>query len=407
MSNFKYETPLAEIKENKMKKNIDRRSAIKTIGKVATISFGFPFINQGTFQLFASSTNRYSAKVIDLVTENLVIDMLGLLSLNGETQKRWGPAGDGISDKDIKAFKSSGINVFHNAYGVGGKNQTDTKINVLNFVGTLNGIIANRPDVFMRIDSVKDMQKVMKNGKTGVMIGVQNASHFISSDDVNLFYDLGQRVSQLTYNSRNMIGNGATERMDGGISDFGASIIKRMNEVGMAIDVSHCGDQTTLDAFDISKEPVLITHSNIRSLNPNHPRCKTDEAIIKMAKAGSVLGITNVRNFVKASEPTTIEDLLDQYDYVRDLVGSEHLGIGSDIDLYGYDDMPKKQYDALKANYKGSYAFREKIDIEGVDHPKRMFDLTEGLVRRGYSNREIRGILGQNFKRVLTKIWKD
>ena len=83
------------------------------------------------------------------------------------------------------------------------------------------------------------------------------------------------------------------------------------------------------------------------------------------------------------------------------------LGIGSDIDLYGYDDMPKKQYDALKANYKGSYAFREKIDIEGVDHPKRMFDLTEGLVRRGYSNREIRGILGQNFKRVLTKIWKD
>jgi membrane dipeptidase len=290
---------------------------------------------------------------------------------------------------------------------VGGKNQTDTKINVLNFVGTLNGIIANRSDVFMRIDSVKDMQKVMKNGKTGVMIGVQNASHFISSDDVNLFYDLGQRVSQLTYNSRNMIGNGATERMDGGISDFGASIIKRMNEVGMAIDVSHCGDQTTLDAFDISKEPVLITHSNIRSLNPNHPRCKTDEAIIKMAKAGSVMGITNVRNFVKASEPTTIEDLLDQYDYVRDLVGSEHLGVGSDIDLYGYDDMPKKEYDALKANYKGSYAFREKIDIEGVDHPKRMFDLTEGLVRRGYSNSKIRGILGQNFKRVLTKIWKD
>ena len=113
------------------------------------------------------------------------------------------------------------------------------------------------------------------------------------------------------------------------------------------------------------------------------------------------------KNFVKASEPTTIEDLLDQYDYVRDLVGSEHLGVGSDIDLYGYDDMPKKEYDALKANYKGSYAFREKIDIEGVDHPKRMFDLTEGLVRRGYSNSEIRGILGQNFKRVLTKIWKD
>ena len=390
-----------------MKKIVNRRSALKTISKVAALSFGFPAINKGSFQLFASSTDRYSVQVIDLVTENLVIDMLGLLTLNGETRKKWGPDGEGISSSDIKVFKSSGINVFHNAYGVGGKNQTEAKINVLNYVGNLNGIIANRPDVFMRIDSVKDMQEVMKNGKTGVMIGVQNADHFISPDDVNLFYDLGQRVSQLTYNSRNMIGNGATERMDGGISDFGESIIKRMNELGMAIDVSHCGDQTTLDAFDISKKPVLITHSNVRSLNPNHPRCKTDEALIKMAKAGSVVGITNVRNFVKATEPTTIEHLLDQYDYVRDLVGPEHLGVGSDIDLYGYDAMPKKQYDALKAMYKGSYAFREKIDIEGIDHPKRMFDLTAGLVRRKYSNREIKGILGQNFKRVLAKIWKD
>ena len=390
-----------------MKKIINRRSAIKTISKVAALSFGFPYINRGSFQLFASSTDRYSAKVIELVTENLVIDMLGLLSLNGETRKRWGPDGKGISNSDIKIFKSSGINVFHNAYGVGGKTQTEAKMNVLNYVGNLNGIIANRPDVFMRIDSIKDMQEVMKNRKTGVMIGVQNADHFISPNDVNLFNDLGQRVSQLTYNSRNMIGNGATERMDGGISDFGESIIKRMNEVGMAIDVSHCGDQTTLDAFDISNKPVLITHSNVRSLNPNHPRCKTDEAIIKMAKAGSVVGITNVRNFVKATEPTTIEHLLDQYDHVRDLVGSEHLGVGSDIDLYGYDAMPKKQYDALKAMYKGSYAFREKIDIEGIDHPKRMFDLTAGLIRRKYSNREIRGILGQNFKRVLAKIWKD
>jgi len=390
-----------------MKKIINRRSAIKTISKVAALSFGFPYINRGSFQLFASSTDRYSAKVIELVTENLVIDMLGLLSLNGETRKRWGPDGKGISNSDIKIFKSSGINVFHNAYGVGGKTQTEAKMNVLNYVGNLNGIIANRPDVFMRIDSIKDMQEVMKNRKTGVMIGVQNADHFISPDDVNLFNDLGQRVSQLTYNSRNMIGNGATERMDGGISDFGESIIKRMNEVGMAIDVSHCGDQTTLDAFEISKKPVLITHSNVRSLNPNHPRCKTDEAIIKMAKAGSVVGITNVRNFVKATEPTTIEHLLDQYDHVRDLVGSEHLGVGSDIDLYGYDAMPKKQYDALKAMYKGSYAFREKIDIEGIDHPKRMFDLTAGLIRRKYSNREVRGILGQNFKRVLANIWKD
>jgi membrane dipeptidase len=383
--------------------NVGRRSTLKRLGAIAAYSLGFPYINFGSHKLFASTNKRYSNRSISLVTENIVIDMLGLITLNVDTQKRWGSAGDGISQKDINEFKSSGINVFHHAYGVGGKNQTEAKINCLNFIGSLNSLIANRPDVFMRIDSIRDMTNVMDNGKVGVMLGIQNASHFITEDDVDLFHDLGQRVSQLTYNSRNMIGNGSTERIDGGISDFGSRIIERMNKVGMAIDVSHCGDQTTLDAFDISKKPVLITHSNVRALNPSHPRCKTDEAIKKMAKNGSVIGITNVRNFVKATEPTTIEHLLDQFDYVRDLVGSEHLGIGSDIDLHGYDDTPAKWYKELKAGYKGSYAFREKIDIEGVDHPKRMFDLTDGLIRRGYSDREIRGILGKNFKRVLSK----
>jgi membrane dipeptidase len=239
----------------------------------------------------------------------------------------------------------------------------------------------------------------------GVMLGVQNSEHFRTPQDVNLFHSLGQRVSQLTYNSRNMIGNGSTERRDDGISDFGAGVIERMNRVGMAVDVSHCGDRTTLDAFEISKKAALITHSNCRALAPGHPRCKTDEAIKKMAAQGGVMGITGVRMFVKNEEPTTIEDALNHFDHVAKLAGVEHLGVGSDIDLDGYDDMPPELNRQLRAGYKGSYGFREKIDIEGIDHPKRMFDLTEGLIRRKYSDRDIEGILGGNFKRVLAQIW--
>jgi membrane dipeptidase len=117
------------------------------------------------------------------------------------------------------------------------------------------------------------------------------------------------------------------------------------------------------------------------------------------------MGITGVRMFVKATEPTTLDSLLDHFDYVRKMIGPQHLGIGSDIDLFGYDKMPTAEYNALKAGYKASYSFREKIDIEGVDHPKRMFDLTDGLIRRGYSDADIRGILGGNFRRVLARIW--
>jgi len=97
--------------------------------------------------------------------------------------------------------------------------------------------------------------------------------------------------------------------------------------------------------------------------------------------------------------------VLDHFDHVTKLIGHEHLGVGSDMDLYGYDAMPADQNKQLRAGYKGSYAFREKIDIEGLNHPKRMFDLTEGLIRRKYSSTAIQGILGGNFKRVLSVIW--
>ena len=117
------------------------------------------------------------------------------------------------------------------------------------------------------------------------------------------------------------------------------------------------------------------------------------------------MGITGVRNFVSDKEPTTVDSVIDNFDYVRKLIGVEHLGVGSDVDLDGYDDLEPAAYQQLKASYKDSYRFRDKIDIEGLDHPRRMFDLTEGLIRRRYSDVEIRGILGGNFARVLAEIW--
>ena len=384
---------------------ITRRQLLKTMaGATATLAVG-PFVNLGRYRLFAASTAEYSARCIELVESSLVMDMLGLLTLNGEVQERWGPALDGFGAADLEEFRSSGIDVFHIASGVGGPTAEQAYQNVLAFVGQYNSIVANRPDVFVRIDSAADLARVHGSGRVGILIGVQNSAHFRAPDDVDTFHALGQRVSQLTYNSRNMIGNGSTERADGGISDFGVSIVERMNQVGMAVDVSHSGDRTTLDACELSSKPVLFTHSNARALNPGHPRCKTDEAIRRMAATGGVMGITGVRNFVKGSEPTTVADYIDHFDHVRDLVGVEHLGIGSDIDLHGYDAMPEEEYTRLKAAYKGSYAFREKIDIEGIDHPKRVFDVTEGLIQRGYADDHVRGILGGNFQRVLGEIW--
>ncbi len=373
----------------------------KSAAASATVLVG-PFFNRGCFRLFAHTGMEYSARAIELVQRATVIDMLSVLTLNFPKQAKWFANPDTFTPADLMPFKESGINVFHIAVGTGGP---DVHTETFKFISSWNSFLANHDRYFMRVDSADDLNRVKASGKIGILLGVQNAEHFRSPADVDLFNSLGQKVSQLTYNARNLIGNGSTERRDDGISDFGAAIIARMNRVGMAVDVSHCGDRTTLDAFDISTKPVLITHSNCRALAPGHPRCKTDEAIKKMAARGGVMGITGVRMFVKNEEPTTIEDALNHFDHVAKLVGAEHLGVGSDIDLDGYDDMPPEINRQLRAGYKGSYGFRDKIDIEGIDHPKRMFDLTEGLIRRKYSDKEIEGILGGNFKRVLGEIW--
>jgi membrane dipeptidase len=360
-----------------------------------------PMLNRGRYRLFERAEREYSAKAVELVGRSLVIDMLSPLTLDFDKSARWLSEAKAFTSADWEVFRSSGIRAFHIAVGIGGRDAYEA---VLEFVGAWNGFVAQHPDWFRRVTSVDDLKALRTNAHIGILIGVQDSDHFREVDDVARFHGLGQRVSQLTYNSRNLIGNGSTERTDGGLSDFGVEVVARMNEVGMAVDVSHSGDRTTLDACEVSKRPVLFTHANCRAI-ASHPRCKTDEAIRKMAATGGVMGVTGVRMFVRTEEPTTIEHVLDHFDHVRDLVGIEHLGLGSDMDLYGYDALPKKANDALRAGYKGSYAFRNRIDIEGLDHPKRVFDLTEGLLRRGYGDRDVELVLGGNFERVLGQIW--
>ena len=238
--------------------------------------------------------------------------------------------------------------------------------------------------MFTLVRDAADIDRAKRLGKAAVMMGLQDSDHFRSAKDVARFYNLGQRVSQLTYNTQNLIGSGCTDRVDGGLSDYGVEVVTAMNAAGMLVDTSHCGDRTTLDAIASSPVPIAITHSNCRAIN-NHPRTKTDEAIKALGAKGGVMGITGVRNFVSGQEPTTIANVADHIDHVRKLIA---------------------QYAALKAGYQGSYAVRDKIDIEAFSGPLKIYNLTEELVRRGYSDADVRAVLGGNFRRLLGSTWK-
>ena len=341
--------------------------------------------------------NKYPSKVLDLVQRSLVIDMLAPLKLDFRPEAYALP----LTDSEAAMFRSCGITGFHNSVGVGGASAYE---DALQFIAAWSGFVGRNTHVFTLVGKADDLDAAKAKQKIAVIMGLQNADEFREPKDVKAFYELGLRCAQLTYNTQNLIGSGSTERVDGGISDYGEQIIKSMNQVGMLVDVSHSGDKTTLDAIDLSPKPIAFTHSNCRALN-NHPRLKTDEAIRKLAAKGGVMGITGVRMFVKDKEPTTIEDIVDHIDHVVKLVGIEHVGIGSDSDLMGYDHMPADQYKQLKAGYKASYAFRDKIDTDGFDHPRKVYDLTAALIRRGYSDSNIQAVLGGNFRRLLGTTW--
>jgi len=342
--------------------------------------------------------NKYPAKVLDLVQRSLVIDMLAPLKLDFRPEAYALP----LTDSEAAMFRTCGITGFHNSVGVGGASAYD---DALQFIAAWSGFAGRNSHVFSLVGKADDLDAAKAKQKIAVIMGLQNADEFREPKDVKAFYEIGLRCAQLTYNTQNLVGSGSTERVDGGISDYGIEIIKAMNEVGMLIDVSHSGDRTTLDAVELSPKPIAFTHSNCRALN-NHPRLKTDEAIRKLAAKGGVMGITGVRMFVKDKEPTTIEDIVDHIDHVVKLVGIDHVGIGSDADLMGYDHMPADQYKQLKAGYKASYAFRDKIDTDGFDHPRKVYDLTAALIRRGYSDSNIQAVLGGNFRRLLGSTWK-
>ncbi|KQX26342.1 MULTISPECIES: dipeptidase [unclassified Sphingomonas] len=376
---------------------LSRRTLLQGAAASAA-ALGFPMINRGYFALHAASPHRYSRRAVDLMERALVIDMLAVLKIDGRPQAYQGR----MDAKTAAEFRDSGITGFHQSMGFMGPTARE---DVLTWIGESAGFAARNDDVFLLVDRADDLRRAKKERRCAVILGVQNSEHFRNTDDVKTFYQLGQRCSQLTYNAQNLLGSGSTERVDGGVTDFGVSIIGAMNGVGMLVDVSHCGDRTTLDGIALSSVPIAITHANCRAL-VDHPRCKSDEAIKALAAKGGVMGITGVRNFVSAKEPTAVPQIVDHIDHVARLVGVEHVGIGSDADLNGYDDMPKEDYEKLKAGYKASYAFRGKIDTDGFDHPRKMFDLTEEQIRRSYSDEHIVAILGGNFFRLLSQTWK-
>lgn len=273
------------------------------------------------------------------------------------------------------------------------------------------------------VHTVDDIRRCKAAGRYGVIIGSQN-SRFIGTDLVwlEVFWRLGMRVMQLTYNERNFVGDGCLEPNDAGLSHFGRRAVREANRLGVTVDLSHAGVRTCLQAIETSERPCLITHAGVYAKVPG-PRSNTDEVLTALAAAGGVFGVTTFPNvnWRGNDRRPSLDDYLDALEYAIDLLGIDHVAVGTDY-VAKIGNYPQWVIDYLSRTYApyrdgatssrpGLASVLGGIDIHdeqlegfaGIHHLPR---LTAALLSRGYGGEDVHKVLGGNFLRVFEETWR-
>jgi membrane dipeptidase len=257
-------------------------------------------------------------------------------------------------------------------------------------------------DRVLKVLTAADLRRTKAEGKRGVILNFQNSDH-LEGDlaNLDLFYDFGIRIIQLTYNPWNLAGAGCAESPDAGLSIWGKKLVRRMNEIGMLVDTGHCGHRTTLDAIEASEKPIAVTHSVAKAVYA-HDRGKADDVIRAIGETGGYFGVCLVPFFISDSEQPTIDEWLRHFEHVANLAGIENVGVASD---YGIEYPPGVadlfNAEILNMGFRAEHGVDWNKTVDGFRTWKEWPNVTKALVSRGYSDDEIRGILGGNFLRVF------
>jgi len=226
-------------------------------------------------------------------------------------------------------------------------------------------------------------------------------------DRVDVLYGLGIRCMGITYNEANTLGSGLTEKNDSGLTKFGYKVIERMNKLGMIIDISHCGDQTSLDVIEASTQPVFITHAGARAVW-NSSRMKSDEVLRACAEKGGIIGVCAAPNTtLSSSNPNehTIESVMEHLEYLIDLVGIDHVGLGPDTFFGDHVELQHAFDDMLSLSESHGDNFEDSPYVKGLENPtEAMKNMIRWLLKHNYKVQDIQKIIGGNALRVLEGI---
>ena len=255
-----------------------------------------------------------------------------------------------------------------------------------------------------------DIDRAHETGRVALVVGTEAATMIENEvDRIDILYGFGVRQMGIAYSEANALGGGLKEKHDGGLTALGHRAVDRMNRLGIAIDVSHSGDRTSLDVIAGSSGPVLITHAGARAVWPT-ARMKPDEVIRALADRGGVIGIEAAPHTTLSRDHPrhSLDSVMDHFTYCVDLVGIEHVAFGPDTLFGDHVGLHRAFADHLSiAAVNGDVDYPRVEYVDGLENPAECFwNITAWLVTHGYSDEEIGKVLGGNVIRVLEQIWR-
>ena len=261
----------------------------------------------------------------------------------------------------------------------------------------------------LHVRTAADVARAKAEGRLGIIFGCQGLDSKLEGDPslILIMAKLGQRIMQLAYNERGMIGCGCLEPDDTGLTEFGRICIREIDDAHMVVDLAHAGPRTAREAIEFTSRIPVITHANVRALR-EHPRNAPDDVLDALARRGGVIGITAYAPFCEktAGRRPTLDDMIDHIAYVADRCGIDHVGLGSDFfegkSWVRFERFFRRRYPAIVGNYT-----IDTVYLEGFGRADDYPALPAALLRRGFTEADIAKILGGNFLRVFNEVWSD
>ena len=292
----------------------------------------------------------------------------------------------------LSRYKDSGVTFVSINIGM----DMDAFEKVIQVLAGFRNYINSHPEDYVLARSVADIREAKGSNRVAIAFDLEGSEPLAGNLNlISFYYDLGVRQMLLAYNNDNRASGGCMEGRIG-LTDFGKQVIQEMNRVGMVVDVSHMGYLASMEAFETSTAPVIFSHSNPKGVR-DHARNISDEQIKACAKTGGVVGINGVGDFLG---DTRSETLVAHIEYVLDLVGPKHVGLGLD---YVIDKQELLEY---IQNNPAVFPPDQIKDYMAFVEPEQIPEISELFLAHSHSEEVVRGVLGENFMRVAEEVWK-